>query len=374
MSSSTRVVILGAGAAGSAAARRLADSGAEVVLVDGDHPTGNRTLVNKGVAVGLLEPEQTSLPMPEVTLVAVHVGGIDVDDSFVTLVDGRRIDYDALVVATGSTPARLDGIVADEPDDRITTLHSLADAVRVRDRLAAAGVARVLVLGAGLIGSETASLLAAKGHAVTLASRSTAPAVRAFGAESARRVADAHRRVVDARLGSWPTSVHVDGDEVVATFPSGDERFDLCIVAIGAHPTAPHPFTRGVEVDANLRSTTPGIYAAGGVATHDDPRLGRWRIDHWSDAVAQGEHVAAVIAHDLLGAADPGTYVPRSAFTAQVHDVTVAAAGLLTEHVRVRDDADVHEHLRGDHVVGVSGVDTVPAVFMVASRLPYAAR
>ena len=114
------------------------------------------------------------------------------------------------------------------------------------------------------------------------------------------------------------------------------------------------------------RTATPGVYSAGGVAAHYDTTLGAWRIDHWSDAAAQGEHAARTMLADLGAGTHPGDYQPRAPFTATVHGMMVAGAGITGGHTSARIDTTdpllvVHEH---DGVpVGVLGLDAVPAVF-----------
>ncbi|MFT4135476.1 FAD-dependent oxidoreductase [Microbacterium sp.] len=371
----THVAILGAGAAGTAAARVLAGAdGVEVALVGRTSETPyNRTLVNKGVAIGMLQPEQAALP--GVVVRSDSAERIDLDARAVTLESGAVLRYDALLVATGSAPRRLSdavpGAAGAAAAGRLTTLHSLDDAVRVRDVLAGRASARVVVLGAGLVAAETASLLHERGHRVTMVARADVPGASAFGVAVAIRLAERHRQTVTTRFGRTPTSIALEGDELVVTLDDGSSlRADLAIVAHGTRPIAPAPFADGVVVDARLRASSPGVYAAGGVAVHHDDGSAPWRIDHWADAAAQGEHAARTVLHDLGLAADPGPYLPRSPYTANIHGSVVAAVGRTgADGTLVSTDplVVVHEH---DGVArGASGVDAVPAVFSWMDRL-----
>lgn len=140
--SAHQVVVLGAGAAGTAAARELiTTSGVGVTLVGAsDQAPYNRTLVNKGVAVGLITPEQATLTPPSEPFVADTVRRVDVAAREVHLDSGATLGFDALIVATGSTPRLLNvdprGVRAALRAGRLTTLHSMHDALRVRDLLA----------------------------------------------------------------------------------------------------------------------------------------------------------------------------------------------------------------------------------------------
>lgn len=367
-----KVLILGAGAAGAAAARVLHGSGTvSVTLVDrtGQAPY-NRTLVNKGVAIGLLTPEQVVTPGVEV--ISDTAVEVDPQGKTVRLASGRIEPYDALLLATGSTPRllpdTLPGLTAATEAGRVTTLHSLEDAVAVRDLLGTLGrPAQIVISGAGLVAAETATLLRDRGHQVTLLARATTPGVSVFGAGAAERLAAAHREHVDVAFGRTLTAVTDTGTQLeLALDDTTQLTADLLIIAHGTTPTGPAPWEVGVIVDGKLRTATPGVYSAGGVAAHYDTTLGAWRIDHWSDAAAQGEHAARTMLADLGAGTHPGDYQPRAPFTATVHGMMVAGAGITGGHTSARIDTTdpllvVHEH---DGVpVGVLGLDAVPAVF-----------
>ncbi|MFE7331785.1 FAD-dependent oxidoreductase [Streptomyces sp. NPDC057565] len=368
------VVILGAGSAGAAAAQELAKTdGVTVTLVGrtGETPY-NRTLVNKGVAVGLLTPEQASLPTPGASLVADTAQFIDTGARTVRLASGAALDFDALIVATGSTPRDLDALVpgadAATAAGRLTSLHSLSDAVRLRDLLAhRSNPARVVIFGAGLVAAETASLLHQKGHEITLVARSPLPGATAFGDDIAATIAAAHHENVSTAFGRTPATIRVDGDGLDITLDDqADLRADLAIVALGTTPSGPAPWAAGVQVDDRLRAHDDGVYAAGGVAIHHDALLGTWRIDHWADAAAQGKHAAGTLLHDLGLATDPGPYLPCSPYTSVVYGNTVAAIGFTGGQTRGHAVTSqplvvVHEHQGVP--VGAAGVDAAPAVF-----------
>lgn len=371
----THVVILGAGAAGTAAARALAAAdGVEVALVGrtAEAPY-NRTLVNKGVAIGLLRPDQAAVP--GIVVRSDSAERIDPEARLVALESGATLPYDALLVATGSAPRRIGdavpGAAAAVAVGRLTSLHSLDDAVRVRDMLATRESARVVVLGAGLVAAETASLLHERGHRVTLVARADVPGTSAFGVAVATRLAEHHRQTVTTRFGRTPTSFALEGDELIVGLDDGTSlRADLAIVGHGTTPAAPTPFTDGVVTDTRLRAPVAGVYAAGGVAVHHDDGSAPWRIDHWADAAAQGEHAARTLLHDLGLSADPGPYLPRSPYTANIHGSVVAAVGRTgADGTLVSTDPLVVVHERDGVPHGASGLDAVPAVFSWMDRL-----
>ncbi|MEX1079149.1 MAG: FAD-dependent oxidoreductase [Homoserinimonas sp.] len=370
--SSPHVLVVGAGAAGSAAARVLA--GANAVSVTSVGRTGetpyNRTLVNKGIASGLLTPEQAALPAVNVLLDTVI--RIDSTKRIVRMASGASLGYDALLVATGSLPRELEAAILGTDDavaaGKLTALHSVDDAIRVRDALAAiGGPGRIVISGAGLVAGETATLLQEKGHHVTLLARSTLPGVSVFGHELAGRIADAHRAHLSTAFGRVPVGIWVDGDVLTIQLDDGSHlQADLFVVAHGTTPKAPAPWNDGVGVDETLRAAHLGLYAAGGAAIHHDDRIGTWRIDHWAEAVAQGEHAARTILADLGLGTDPGQYSPRAPFTAVLSGSMIAGAGLTGINVPSRIvSADplvvVNEH--EGVPVGIIGVDAASAVF-----------
>ena len=392
-----RVVVLGAGAAGASAARALAEA-PEGASPDGASPdraspdgaspdvdvtlvarTGetpyNRMLV-KAVAHGQLTPELVRMHLPSATLLADSAQDVDTDARLVRLESGHRLPYDSLVVATGSRPRTLDhtveGVAHAQRLGLVTTLHSLADAVHVRDSLAARDrPGRVICYGGGVTAAETASTLSRDGHHVTLVARSTVPGTRAFGADAAAVIADDHHAHLAAtRFGRTVEAVHAREHGIDVHLDDGSViAGDLLVVALGTLPSAPAPWRGAVPVDDRLRAQETGVYAAGGVAVHHDG-LGTWRIDHWEDAVAQGAHAAAMVLAALGRAPDPGPYRPRSPFVAQVHGRTVAGAGLTTHASTRRSPSEqltLHQHR--DTVVGVSGVDAVAAVYRWSPHL-----
>ncbi|MFC0680324.1 FAD-dependent oxidoreductase [Lysobacter korlensis] len=377
------VLILGAGAAGTAAAQVLKASDAvsvELVTRTGELPY-NRTLVNKGVAVGILTAEQATVPAHGAVGDTAEL--VDPASRTVHFASGNIARCDALVVATGSTPKNLASVVPGAAEataaGRLTTLHSLDDAVRVRSVLARQDApSRIVIFGAGLVAAETASLLRERGRHITLVARSTEPGATAFGPEIAARLAAAHQEHLATAFGRTATAIEVDSAGLTIALDDGSRiHADLAIVAHGSTPAAPAPWFAGVAVDEHLRTRYPRVYGAGGSAIHTDAMLGTWRIDHWADAVAQGEHAARVLLHDLGFGADPGPYLPRSPYTALIHGRTVAGVGMTGGYGSARvvaPDPLVVVHKEDDDSIGAVGIDATASVFEWIPRLHSGAR
>lgn len=379
--STPSIAIIGAGAAGTAAARTLKAAGLDIDLYTrcGERPY-NRTLVNKGIAIGLLEPAQAALPDTGATLRSETVRGLDPRARRLRLESGDTHAYDALLIATGSRARTLDEEVIGRDQavsaGRLTTLHSAADAVRVRDLLATTKPARVLILGGGLVASETASLLTDAGHDVALITRAAIPGANAIGAHVTRRLRDLHRPQHAAYLERTVSSIRTLTDRISITLNDGSRvEGDLAIIAHGTLPAAPAPWTGpdGIPVDSRLRSMhapRQRIYAAGGVAVHHYPGHGSYRIDHWDDSVAQGIHAANALLHDLGMADDPGLYLPNSLFSARIHSHTLTGVGhpaLSTSTRLVSTDPLLTAHYLEDIPVALTGID---AASLVRDRTP----
>ncbi|MFI6428448.1 FAD-dependent oxidoreductase [Promicromonospora sp. NPDC050880] len=374
---SKRVVIVGAGAAGISAARVLAghpDVTVTMIARTGETPY-SRMLI-KGVAYGPTPPEMIRLPLPPVDLVTDTAERIATDQMYLQLASGTRIGFDALIIATGSAPRGLDRAVAGADAaaaaDRIATLHSVEDALRIKGALQRHGSTRVAIYGAGLIASEASSTLSGDGHDVTLIARSATPGVSTFGAAVAERVAADHLAHVKTHLGRTISQVDVGDIGLSIGLDDGSAvAADLLVLALGTTPTGPAPWSDGVDVDDRLRTGIPGIYAAGGVSTHQDDILGRWRIDHWDDGTAQGAHAATVALHDFGFGSDPGPYRPRSPYVSMIYGRAIAGAGY-TGHPNtqlVDGDDFLVTHVHNDMVVGVSGIDAVASVYRWGPRL-----
>lgn len=330
-----RVVIVGASVAGLTAAETLREEGfaGELVLVDGErHPGYDRPPLSKHVLSGRVPPSEILLRPPEFHLlhrvdhrVGTQAAALNLDRRFVTLDTGEQIGFDALLIATGLRARPVPG----QPAWRgVHTLRTLDDALQLRADLLAAS--RVVVVGAGFLGSEVAATARELGLHVTMIDALERPMLRQFGREVAAAVMSTHAgRGVEIRAGRTVRAFHErDGRVTGVTLDDGEAlAADVVVIAIGALPNTEWLAGSGLVVDDGVVCdeycrATEGVYAAGDVARWFHPGLGAsLRIEHRMHATEQG--IAA--ARNMLGARVP--FAPLPYFWTDFYDVKVQVFG-----------------------------------------------
>ncbi|MGC9410627.1 NAD(P)/FAD-dependent oxidoreductase [Streptomyces sp. DZ1-3] len=278
MTSNTRVVVIGAGLAGVALARRLGELGTPALLVgDEEHRPYNRVLLAE-VLAGRYGPETVTLPAPA-DLLRGRVTGIDRAGRTVRCADGTVIAYDTLVLATGSNAVLppLRGLFT--PDralpEGVHAFRTMDDCLGL-SKAVRAGV-RAVVVGGGLLGVSAARALAVRGAQVVLAQQAQRLMERqldpAASALVRRHLAglgvEVHTecRVRDVRCaGGAVRSVELADGYVLGA--------DLVVLACGVRPRtglareAGLDVGEGVLVDDELRTCDPHIRAVGDCAEH----------------------------------------------------------------------------------------------------------
>lgn len=304
-----RIVIVGGGAAGFAAAdtlRREGWAGSVTMLSDDEDAPYDRTMLSKAFLKGDKEADALALSdrngLDGVSLLlGSRVAALDPVTKSLVLADGSSVAYTKLLLATGAEPRRPDFPGAS--DERVRLLRSLADAKAVVERLS--DDARVVVVGGSFIGMECAAALAGRGCTVTLVAPQEKPMARVFGEAFSDMLRALHEENgVAFRLGRKVAAV--EGDAVVlddgTRLPA-----DLVLVGIGVEPRvglaaeAGLAVEGGVLVDASMRTSDPDIYAAGDIAAFPDPATGeRIRVEHWVVAERQGQTAAlAMMGRDV---------------------------------------------------------------------------
>ncbi len=312
-------VIVGAGGAGNAAAETLRREGfvGRILLVGlEDRPPYDRTKLSKQYLGG--QQGEDKLPLRARGFYPEHgieretrrVETIDARAKTVVFADGQSLAYDALLLATGGTPRRLDVPGAELAN--VFTLRTPDDAGAI---IAAAHEgAKAVVVGDSYIGLETAASLTNRELQVTLVGRSPVPLAKTLGEPVGAIFRRLHEsKGVTFRPSSEVARIEGDGAVSAVVLESGERlEADLVLVGIGVTPAT--GMLRGVDladdggvpVDAQLRAAD-GLWAAGDVAAFPDPRAGdRIRVEHWRLAEQHGK----VAALNMLGRGVPYEAVP----------------------------------------------------------------
>ncbi|MGP3911336.1 NAD(P)/FAD-dependent oxidoreductase [Nonomuraea sp. 10N515B] len=393
-----RIVVAGGGVAGvsTVAALRAGGFDGDLTLVDAGEFPYDRPPLSKEYLAGSRELKQIALQSPhwyeeqgvrlinECTVTALHPA-----DGTVELAGGLLLRADRVVLATGGGAARppIPGVGS----DRVHVLRTAEDADRLRAALTPG--ARVLVVGAGLIGAEVASTAVGLGCDVVLADPVATPLAAALGEDLAAWLHGLHARrgITTVRAGVASFAETTDGIE--ASFAGGVEPrtfdvagpgvaaepsrvFDAVVLGVGMTPrtalaeSAGLDVDRGVLVDAGQITSNPAVLAVGdGARTRQGPR-----VEHWEAARHDGARAAATI----LGARVPAPTAPW--FWTDRHGRHVEVAG----HMETADEVIVRGSfddpcfsvfgLRDGLVVAAAAVDDSTAVRaarrMIDRRVP----
>jgi 3-phenylpropionate/trans-cinnamate dioxygenase ferredoxin reductase subunit len=333
-----RVVLVGGGLAAAKTAQSLRKRGYEgelTLLTAEPHRPYERPGLSKGYLNG--SASRDSLFVHDADWyrqqgVDLHTGttvvALDRERREVRTESGDRFGYDSLLLATGAVPRRLN--IPGGDAEGVQYLRTLDDSDALRERFAAGG--RVVIVGGGWIGLETAAAARAAGCTVTVIESAPQPLLRVLGPEMALVFADLHREHgVRFRLGVSLEAFVRDAAGRVAGVRLADGEVlpaDTVIVGIGVVPAvglareAGLEVSDGVVVGADLRTADPAVVAAGDVAAAYHPVLGRrLRFEHWANALRQ----APVAAAALLG--EPKSYERLPYVFSDQYDVSMEYVG-----------------------------------------------
>jgi len=343
------IVIVGAGAAGDAAADMLRRRGytgrLTMIGADADAPY-DRPNISKNYLAG--DAPEEWIPLRPASfyqdnnielLTSRSVTALDTQAKRVTLDDGAGIDFDKLLIATGAAPVRLPASV--DKGGRVMYLRTLADSRAIIARAESARVA--VVIGASFIGLEVAASLRARGLEVHVVAPEANPLERVMGPQLGQMIRDLHEsKGVTFHLGR--TAATIEEGHVVL---DNGERItcDVVIAGIGVRPNdqlakdAGLRVNNGIEVNAQMETEVAGIYAAGDVARFPDARTGgRIRVEHWVVAQRQGQ----VAACSMLGV---NTQFDSAPFFWSAHyDLQISYVGHAEKWDEIVVDGSVEQH------------------------------
>ncbi|WCN82639.1 NAD(P)/FAD-dependent oxidoreductase [Micromonospora sp. LH3U1] len=361
-------VVVGASAAGLAAAETLRSEGYDGILtligaeID---PPYDRPPLSKQILASAWDADRLALrTLEQLTALRLDLRlgaratGLDLAERIVRLADGTPIPYDGLIIATGVRPRRLPGVGAH-------VLRTLSDALTLRRSLRPG--TRLAVVGAGFLGAECAAVARGLGCDVVLLEPAPVPLAHAVGEQIGRVLSQAHREHgVDLRTGVTVTAVTDTG----VLLSGGDlVEADEVLVAIGSQPNTEWLDGSGLEIADGLvcdqySAAAPGVYGAGDVARWHNPLFGvTMRVEHRTNAAEQG--MAA--ARNLLYPDARKPFAPVPYFWSDQYDMKIHAYGDLrgSDEVAVVDGnleqrRFVAAYRSGDRLVGALAVGMPP--------------
>jgi len=329
-------VIVGGGLAGAKAAETLREDGfaGKIVLIAAeDELPYERPPLSKGYLLGS-DPREGAYVHPrefygerEIELLTgVAATAVDTAEHRVGLADGRDLNYDRLLIATGAQPRRppIPGIDL----DGVHTLRTLADSETLHATFERGGT--VVVIGAGWIGCEVAAAARTLGAEVALVEQAATPLHAVLGPELGGWFGELHASH-GVRVITGAGVERIAGDGRVQAVHVGDDAIecDAVIIGVGVAPDTKLGEAAGLEIDngivtdEHLRTSVPDVFAAGDVANAFHPYYGRRvRVEHWANALNQGP----VAARSMLGGTEPYDKLPY--FFTDQYDVGMEYIGL----------------------------------------------
>jgi 3-phenylpropionate/trans-cinnamate dioxygenase ferredoxin reductase subunit len=319
MTTESSFIIVGGGLAGAFAAQTLREVGFDgriTLLGEESHRPYERPPLSKDYLQGhadrdsiFVHPESWYADHAVELRLGAAVTSLDPASRTVTTATGFQLGYDKLLLATGSTPRRLSVPGADL--DGVYYLRNVEDSDRIKIEFARAK--RVVIVGGGWIGLETAAAARNAGLDVTLLERSQLPLLHVIGPETAPIFANLHRdHGVDLRC--QVAVAELTGRNRAATgviLSDGSQiEADMVLVGVGITPNSQLAAESGLKIDngivvnEHLRTSDPDIFAAGDVANAYNPRLGQHiRVEHWANARRQGATAGkAMLGQDVVDA------------------------------------------------------------------------
>jgi NADPH-dependent 2,4-dienoyl-CoA reductase/sulfur reductase-like enzyme len=346
------ILVVGASLAGLRAVEALREDGYDGRLtVVGAEPVlpYDRPPLSKQVLAGTWEAERTALHPVGATYDDLDVDwrlghtatALDLAADEVTLADGSTVGYDGLVIATGARVRTL----RDQPElAGLHTLRTLDDCLALKADLDARP-ARVVVVGAGFIGSEVAATARGLGLDVTVLEALPVPLQRGLGDEMGALCGEIHRdHGVDLRLDVGVSGFDADGSGRVQRVRLADGsavEADVVVVGVGVAPATDWLVGSGLTLDDGVLCdetclAAPGVVAAGDLARWRNPLFDEvMRLEHWENAQEQGAHAARRLLAGDAATAETHAFAPVPWFWSDQYDRKIQVAG------RTSADADV---------------------------------
>ncbi len=328
----SNIVILGGGMVAGYAAKQLVELGlpkGELTILSADDAVPyERPPLSKGFLAGKdsedaikISPEDFYKKNGIELRLECEVASVDVKRKRLILKNNDEFGFQKLIIATGARPRTLN-----IPGSRLQNLfylRSFTDSKKIRN--AAEKAKHAIVIGGGFIGMEVAAVFAQKGIEVTMVLNDDRVFRRLFSLEMASFF-ESYYAARGVRLVKSTSVTELRGDEIVSSVVLSDgqtARCDLVVAGIGAQPIIEMATNSGLDlgdgilVDEYLQTSAPDVFAAGDVANYQDVLFSkRRRVEHWDNAVSQGQYCA----RSLMGDGTPFRHVPY--FFSDVFDLS----------------------------------------------------
>ena len=367
------LAIVGASLAGLSAARAARAQGFTgrlVIIGDEPHRPYDRPPLSKDFLLGAITAEDLFLEadadeLQAEWLLGAGAASLDADSRTVLLKDGRTVQADGIVIATGARARQLPTLAG---LSNVFSLRTLADAQSLAPELVPGS--RMAVIGAGFIGAEVASAAASRGMEVTMIDTKPVPFAAQLGAEMGAVVARLHAANGVELVSSATIADFYSGEGNVTGLRLGCGRYvpaDVVVVGIGAEPNTGWLAGSGIALDGGVlcdamgRTNIPGIVAVGDCAAWFDDAAGTHRrIEHWTGALER----AALAVQALLDEDAPQQPAKPPYFWSDQHGVKLQFAGHSAGYDRLEIEAGdplTHSFLavyyREDAAVAVLGMN-----------------
>lgn len=365
--------------------RNAGYSGELVVIGDEPHAPYNRPPLSKEVLAEHVDHAAVAFTLgPAIDDVTWIMGnGVvssNLDGHTVTLADGRVVEFEQLIIATGLRPRRLTEL--GRPAKGVHAIRTLDDAIALRAELVPG--ARVVVYGAGFIGCEAAATATKLGAQVTVVGKGPVPMLRPLGRQLAEDIQHRHEaHGVTFRNNTRITKILGDDRVTGVELDNGDVLdCDVLIEAVGSLPNVEFlegndiDIESGVHVNETLHALradgTPwaDVYAIGDVARFPIPQFDpkTRRVEHWNIPTEMARKVGRLIAlshgddADAHAAEVAKTFAPIPSFWSDQFEVSLLSYGLLDQGDDIRllegevGGNCLYGYYRDGTMVGVCGV------------------
>jgi len=328
----SNVVILGGGMVAGYAAKQLMELGlpkGELAILSADNAVPyERPPLSKNFLAGKDNEDAIKINTEDFykkhgieLRLQCEVSTVDVKRKRLILKNSDEFWFQKLIIATGTRPRTLD--IPGARLQNLFYLRTVSDSKNIRS--AAERAKHAVVIGGGFIGMEVAAVFAQKGIEVAMVLNDERVFKRLFSPEMSSFF-ESYYTARGVRLIKSMSVTEFRGDGAVNSAVLGDKQTiqcDLVVAGIGVQPSVEVVTNSaldvgdGILVNEYLQTNHPGIFAAGDVANYQDLLFGkRRRVEHWDNAVSQGQYCAG----SLMGDKTPFRHVPY--FFSDVFDLS----------------------------------------------------